>query len=188
MLTSRLLKQNDLIQVADKQFEVFITENEICCEVRSLALEISEDYKGKEVIFIALLNGAFMFASDLMKEITIPVSISFAKLSSYHGGTESSGSVKELIGVGETLKDKHVVIIEDIVDTGNTIDSLLPSILTQSPASVKVCTLLFKPEAFKGINVPDYIGFSIPNAFVVGYGLDYNEYGRNLKAIYQLKK
>lgn len=177
-----------MVQIDDKQFEIFIAENEINGEVKSLARQISTDYNGENILFIALLNGAFMFASDLMKEITIPVSISFAKLSSYHGGTSSSGIVKELIGVSESLKGRHIVIIEDIVDTGNTIDSLMPSILAQEPESVKVCTLLFKPEAFKGIYKPDYVGFAIPNAFVVGYGLDYNELGRNLKAIYQLKK
>jgi hypoxanthine phosphoribosyltransferase len=177
-----------LVQIADKHFEIFITDNEISREVASLARQIEVDHEGKEILFIALLNGAFMFASDLMKEMSLPVSISFAKLSSYNVGTESSGTVKELIGVDQSLAGKHIVIIEDIVDTGNTIDNLLPSILKQGPSSVKVCTLLFKPEAFKGINSPDYIGFSIPNAFVVGYGLDYNELGRNLKAIYQLKK
>lgn len=177
-----------MVQIDDKQFEIFIAENEISGEVASLARQISADFEGKNVLFIALLNGAFMFASDLIKEITIPVSISFAKLSSYHGGTSSSGIVKELIGVNESLEGKHIVIIEDIVDTGNTIDSLMPNLLKQGPESVKVCTLLFKPEAFKGVYKPDYVGFSIPNAFVVGYGLDYNELGRNLKAIYQLKK
>lgn len=177
-----------MVQIDDKQFEIFIADNEIGSEVVSLARQISADYEGKNVLFIALLNGAFMFAADLIKEITIPVSISFAKLSSYHGGTSSSGVVKELIGISESLEGKHIVIIEDIVDTGNTIDSLMPSLLKQGPESVKVCTLLFKPEAFKGVYRPDYVGFSIPNAFVVGYGLDYNELGRNLKAIYQLKK
>lgn len=177
-----------MVQIADKQFEIFITEKEISREVSALAGQIAADYEGKEVLFIALLNGAFMFASDLMKEMPIPVAISFAKLSSYHGGTESSGLVKELIGVNTSLQGKHVVIVEDIVDTGNTIDMLMPSLLKQNPESVKICTLLFKPEAFKGIYSPDYIGFSIPNAFVVGYGLDYNELGRNLKSIYQLKK
>jgi hypoxanthine phosphoribosyltransferase len=177
-----------LVQIDDKQFEIFITENEISNEVRSLAQQISKEYEGKDLLFIALLNGAFMFASDLMKEMKIPVSISFAKLSSYHGGTSSTGIVKELIGLSESLEGKNVVIIEDIVDTGNTIDCLMPSLLKQQPESVKVCALLFKPEAFKGVTKPDYVGFSIPNAFVVGYGLDYNELGRNLNAIYQLKK
>lgn len=177
-----------MVQIADKQFEIFITEKEISREVSALAGQIAADYEGKEVLFIALLNGAFMFASDLMKEMPIPVAISFAKLSSYHGGTESSGLVNELIGVNTSLQGKHIVIVEDIVDTGNTIDMLMPSLLKQNPESVKICTLLFKPEAFKGIYSPDYIGFSIPNAFVVGYGLDYNELGRNLKSIYQLKK
>lgn len=128
-----------------------------------------------------------MFASDLMKQISIPCEISFAKVSSYHG-TESTGKIKELIGLNEELKNKHVILLEDIVDTGNTVDSIFPSILEQQPASLKICTLLYKPEAFVGKNNPDMVGFAIPNKFVVGYGLDYDGLGRNLKAIYQLKK
>jgi hypoxanthine phosphoribosyltransferase len=129
-----------------------------------------------------------MFAADLLKEIQVPAAVSFVKLSSYHGGTESSGKVQELIGLNETLEGKNVVIIEDIVDTGTTMDNLIPIVYEKLPASVKICTLLYKPEAFKGNFLPDYVGFSISNAFVVGYGLDYNGLGRNLKAIYQLKK
>jgi hypoxanthine phosphoribosyltransferase len=177
-----------LVQVSDKQFDVFLSEEEILREVRSLAWRISEDYRDKEVLFIVLLNGAFMFAADLLKEIQVPAAVSFVKLSSYHGGTESSGKVQELIGLNETLEGKNVVIIEDIVDTGTTMDNLIPIVYEKLPASVKICTLLYKPEAFKGNFLPDYVGFSISNAFVVGYGLDYNGLGRNLKAIYQLKK
>ncbi len=175
------------MQVFDKQFESFITAQEINFEVNALAQQISKDYDGKELVFIALLNGAFMFASDLMKAMQIPVAISFAKVSSYAGATVTSGHVKELIGIEDDLSGKHVVIIEDIVDTGKTIDAILPSLVKKNPASIKICTLLFKPEAFEGNTKPDYIGFSIPNNFVVGYGLDYNELGRNLNAIYQLK-
>ena len=176
-----------MVQIADKQFETFIPEKEILHEVAALGKQLSVEYAGKDVVLIALLNGAFMFASDLMKEISIPCSISFVKVSSYHG-TESSGEVKELIGLNEDLQGKHIVLVEDIVDTGTTIDKIMPGILKGNPASVSVCTLLFKPEAFKGSSKPEYIGFSIPNAFVVGYGLDYDGLGRNLRAIYQLKK
>ena len=176
-----------MVTIKDKQFESFISEEEILSEVSALGKHLSEDYDQKEVIFVAMLNGAFMFASDLMKKITSPCKISFVKVSSYEG-ENSTGKVTELIGINEDLKGKHVVLVEDIVDTGMTIESILPTLKQSGAASVKVCTLLFKPEAFKGALKPDYIGFSIPNRFVVGYGLDYDGYGRNLNAIYQLKK
>lgn len=176
-----------MVTIGDKTFEIFLTDNEILREITSLGKQLSADYKEKDIVFIAVLNGAFMFAADLMKNISIPAEISFVKVSSYTGLTNSE-EVKELIGLNTKIEGKHVVLIEDIVDTGNTIDKLLISLEKEKPLSVKVCTLLYKPEAFKGIHKPDYVGFSIPNAFVVGYGLDYNELGRNLKAIYQLKK
>lgn len=176
-----------MVTIGDKTFEIFLTDDEILQETTSLGKQLSADYVGKDLVFIAVLNGAFMFAADLMKNVSIPAEISFVKVSSYTGLTNSE-EVKELIGLNTSIEGKHVVLIEDIVDTGNTIDKLLVSLEKENPLSVKVCTLLYKPEAFKGINKPDYVGFSIPNAFVVGYGLDYNELGRNLKAIYQLKK
>jgi len=176
-----------VVTIGDKIFEIFLTDDEILQETTSLGKQLSADYEEKDIVFIAVLNGAFMFAADLMKNISIPAEISFVKVSSYTGLTNSE-EVKELIGLNTKIEGKHVVLIEDIVDTGNTIDKLLISLEKENPLSVKVCTLLYKPEAFKGIHKPDYVGFSIPNAFVVGYGLDYNELGRNLKAIYQLKK
>lgn len=176
-----------MVTIGDLTFEIFLTDEEILQETASLGKQLSADYAGKDLVFIAVLNGAFMFASDLMKNVSIPAEISFVKVSSYTGLTNSE-EVKELIGLNTNIQGKHVVLIEDIVDTGNTIDKLLVSLEKENPLSVKVCTLLYKPEAFKGINKPDYVGFSIPNAFVVGYGLDYNELGRNLNAIYQLKK
>ncbi len=176
-----------MIQVLDKKFEIFIERDEIQREVVSLANQINADYAGKEVVFIAVLNGSFMFASDLMKSISLVSEISFVKMSSYQG-TESSGRVDELIGLNNNLKGKHVVIVEDIIDSGITIDKIISLLEMESPASVNICSLLYKPEAFRGVNKPQYIGFSIPNAFVVGYGLDYDEKGRNLDAIYQIKK
>jgi hypoxanthine phosphoribosyltransferase len=176
-----------VVTIGDLTFEIFLTDEEILKETTSLGMQLSSDYAGKELVFIAVLNGAFMFASDLLKNVSIPAEISFVKVSSYTGLTNSE-EIKELIGLNTIIQGKHVVLIEDIVDTGNTIDKLLVSLEKENPLSVKVCTLLYKPEAFKGINKPDYVGFSIPNAFVVGYGLDYNELGRNLNAIYQLKK
>jgi hypoxanthine phosphoribosyltransferase len=176
-----------VIQVNDKSFEVFINEAEISKEISSLADKINIEYQGKEVIFIAILNGAFMFASDLIKLITISCEISFVKVSSYNG-TSSKGRVDELIGLNAKIEGKHVIILEDIVDSGITIDKIKTLMITEDPASVKVCTLLYKPMAFLGKKEPDYIGFSIPNKFVVGFGLDYNEKGRNLREIYQLKE
>ena len=175
-----------MIKVLDKTFEVFITKEEIEKEVASLAAELNADYKGEEVIFIAVLNGSFMFASDLMKKVDLVSEMTFIKMSSYHG-TESTGRVDELIGLNNNLKGKHVVIVEDIIDSGITIDKIISLLEMEDPKSVKTCSLLYKPEAFKGQHKPHYIGFSIPNAFVVGYGLDYDEKGRNLDAIYQIR-
>ena len=174
-------------QIHDKVFCPFISKDEIAHKVKNLSFEIQKDYLGEEILFIAILNGAFMFASDLLKEIPGNIQISFVKVSSYIGA-QSSGRVDELIGLNTELKGKHVVILEDIVDTGITIDKVISLLKSQNPASVEVCTLLFKPEAFLGKQVPKYIGFEIPNKFVVGYGLDYDELGRNLNEIYQLKE
>lgn len=175
-----------MINVLDKSFIEFIRKEEIENEIASLADQINKDFAGKEVVFIAVLNGAFMFASDLMKKITLPCEISFVKMSSYQG-VHSTGKVEELIGLNTDVTNKHLILIEDIVDTGITIDRIIKLINHHDPASVKICTLLYKPNAFTGTHKPDYVGFSIPNAFVVGYGLDYNEKGRNLDAIYQIK-
>lgn len=176
-----------MIHLNDKTFEVFIREDEISKEISCLAETINKEYQDKEIVFIAILNGAFMFASDLIKSITNPCEISFVKVSSY-SGTTSKGRVDELIGLNMDLENKHVIILEDIVDTGITIDKIITLMSAESPASVKVCTLLYKPSAFLGKKEPDFVGFSIPNKFVVGYGLDYNEKGRNLREIYQLKE
>ncbi len=176
-----------MIQVLDKTFEVFIKSEEIQREVLSLATEINQDLRDEDVVFIAVLNGSFMFAADLMKSVSLPSEISFVKMSSYHG-TESSGRVDELIGLNNDVKGKTVVIVEDIIDSGITMEKMISLIEMEEPKQLKICTLLYKPEAFKGTRPPDYVGFSIPNAFVVGYGLDYNEKGRNLDAIYQIKE
>jgi hypoxanthine phosphoribosyltransferase len=177
-----------VIQINDKSFEVFIRENELQEKIKTLAARINDEYQGKEVIFIAILNGAFMFAADLLKSITLPCEISFVKVSSYHGGMSTTGRVDELIGLNASIENKEVIILEDIVDTGITIDKIITLLKAESPASVKVCTLLYKPDAFKGKKAPELVGMSIPNKFVVGYGLDYDEKGRNLREIYQLKE
>ncbi len=176
-----------MIQVLDKSFEVFITKDEIQQEISSLAAKINADYQGRDLVFLSVLNGAFMFTSDLMKNISIDCEVSFVKMSSY-SGVESRGQVDELIGLGDNLFGRDIIIVEDIVDTGVTIDKIISLLEPEGVASVKVCTLLYKPDAFKGTKRPDYVGFSIPNAFVVGYGLDYNEKGRNLDTIYQIRE
>lgn len=175
-----------MVKLADKHFELFISAEEIQNEIVSIAERLNADYAGKEVVFIAVLNGSFMFAADLLKHIKLDCQISFVKMSSYKG-VRSSGTVEELIGLSTDLNNKEVVLIEDIVDTGLTIDKIIGLVNEQTPASVKICTLLYKPTAFKGVNTPHFVGFSIPDAFVVGYGLDYLELGRNLDAIYQIK-
>jgi hypoxanthine phosphoribosyltransferase len=176
-----------VIQINDKSFDVFIDKDEIQSKVDSLAGAINAEYEGKDVLFIAVLNGSFMFASDLMKRISLDCAISFVKVSSYVG-TSSMGRVDELIGLNAEVSNKHLIIIEDIVDTGITIDKIVSLLSKAKPLSIKTCTLLYKPDAFKGKEKPHYIGFAIPNKFVVGYGLDYNEKGRNIEEIYQLKE
>lgn len=176
-----------MIQVLDKQFKDFITADQIQTRISELAAVINSDYKGQKVSFVIVLNGAFMFASDLIKKITVDCELFFVKLKSYEG-MKSAGSAKEIIGLTTSMAGKNVLLIEDIVDTGITMDQLYAQMETQDCQTVKAISLLFKPTAFKGKNKPDYIGFSIENKFVVGYGLDYDEYGRNLDAIYQLNE
>ena len=174
------------IQIHDKTFIPYLSQTDIQEAVDNLAQRINTDYQGKDLIFLSVLNGAFMFTSDLMKGITLPCEISFMKVSSY-AGTESTGRVDELIGLTSTVKDRHVIIIEDIVDTGITIDKVIKLLEMEQPASIEVCSTLFKKEAYRGQHPPTYFGFEIPNKFVVGYGLDYDQHGRNLPAIYQVK-
>lgn len=176
-----------MIQVLDKSFDVFISKGEIERKISSLADKINANYNGKEVVFVAVLNGAFMFASDLLKKIDLECEITFVKMSSYQG-TQTSGVVEELIGLTTNIEGKELIVIEDIVDTGYTIDKIISLLDGKHPASVSICTLLYKPDAFKGKMEPEYIGFSIPNAFVVGYGLDYDQKGRNLEEIYQIRE
>lgn len=174
------------MNILDKSFENYITRDEIQSQVKRVAEELNQDLQEQDVVFLAVLNGSFMFASDLMKNIRLESEISFIKLGSY-SGTKSTGVVDEFIGLTIDLANKTVVIVEDIVDTGKTLEKIMKMLEDSRAKSIKLCTLLFKPDAFKGDFHPDYIGFSIPNAFVVGYGLDYNEKGRNLDAIYQIK-
>ena len=181
------LKEKTSVQLKDKYFEEYINSKDVQQLVASVASRINEDYKGKHVVFLGVLNGAFMFAADLLKSIDLSCEISFVKMSSYKG-TSSTGEVHELIGLVTDLTNKHVVIVEDIVDTGLTLNKLFAMVRHDKPASVEIATLLFKPSAFKGTEIPKYIGREIPNKFVVGYGLDYDGLGRNSDAILKLKE
>ncbi len=174
-----------IIHVNDKKFKPYLSAAKISKRIKELAKAINTDYEGKRPIFIAILNGSFMFASDLFKEINIEAEICFIKLASYKG-TRSTGNVITSIGLDEPLKDRHVVIIEDIVDTGNTLSVFLPQLHNQQPASLKICALLHKPEALEHKLVIDYLGFNVPVIFLLGFGLDYDGLGRNLSEIYQL--
>ena len=174
-----------IIQVLDKKFQPYIKAQQIKEQVDKLAKQINADYQGKTPLFIAILNGSFMFAADLFKELTIDAEICFIKLASYKG-TKSTGNVVTSIGLDENLKDRHVIIVEDIVDTGKTLFEFLPQLQNQQPASLKIAALLHKPEALAFPLTIDYLGFTVPNKFLLGYGLDYDGRGRNLKEIYQL--
>ncbi len=174
-----------IVKVHDKSFETFISEETIQQRVKELAGMINKDYAGERPLFIAILNGSFMFAADLFKHLTIEADICFIKLASYKG-MKSSGKVVTSIGLEEDLFGKQVIIVEDIVDTGKTLHNFLPKLMHQQPKSLKIVALLHKPEAIEYPLELSYVGFEIPNKFVVGYGLDYDGLGRNFKEIYQL--
>ncbi|MBN1197794.1 MAG: hypoxanthine phosphoribosyltransferase [Bacteroidales bacterium] len=173
-------------EVKDKVFRRFISRNQIDQVVQGIADQINSDYQGKNPLFLGVLNGAFIFAADLIRAVMIPCQISFVKYASYVG-TTSTTEVKELIGLNEELNGRHVIVVEDIVDSGITMDHLLKELKNYTPASVKLACLFLKPEAFVKSFRIDYLGMEIPNAFVVGYGLDYDGYGRNLTEIFKLE-
>ncbi|MEN9953087.1 MAG: hypothetical protein RLZZ520_1355 [Bacteroidota bacterium] len=172
-------------QILDKSFKPYLTQTVIGEAIERIANQINQDYSDKNPLFIAILNGSFIFASDLFKKINIPAEISFIKLASYQG-TKSTGNVITAIGLETDLYDRNVIVLEDIIDTGKTLSAFLPQLEHQQPKSLKVCTLLHKKEATQYPVTIDYLGFEIPNLFVVGYGLDYNGYGRNLDQIMQI--
>lgn len=174
-----------LIKVHDRWFTVYLSEEILQAKVAELAHQINRDYEGKKPLFIAILNGAFMFAADLFKHLTIDAEICFIKLVSYKG-MRSSGHVTTSIGLDQDLFNRDVIIVEDIVDTGKTLGLFLPKLQHQQPASLKIAALLHKPDATRHPLDLAYTGFTIPNKFVVGYGLDYDGLGRNLKEIYQV--
>ncbi len=179
-------KLKKVITIKDKQFDLFIEQEVIEQEIKRVAKQINADLKDKDPIFLAVLNGAFMFAGELMKEVSIPSEITFVRLASYKGDS-STEHVQEVLGLNESIENRVVVIVEDIVDSGNTMTSLMKELKRYNPSDVKIATLLFKPAALvKKVSI-DYVALEIPNDFIVGYGLDYDGYGRNLKDIYKVR-
>lgn len=174
-----------IVKVKDKTFRTFIPEAEILQHVKAVADKLNEDMKDKNPLFLAVLNGSFMFAADLMRMITIPCEISFVKLASYQG-TTSTGKIKEVIGINEELRGRTVVIVEDIVDTGFTMKRMLEQLGTRNPESLHICTMLVKPGKLQVPLDIEYAAMEIPNDFIVGYGLDYDQQGRNLRDIYTI--
>ena len=175
------------IKLLDKEFELFLPESLIQQKISELGKQISQDYQGKELMLVAILNGAFLFAADLIRNLDIPTSIQFMQVASYGNEMQSQGKTHLILDLGNSARDKHVLLLEDIVDSGLTSQFLFHHLKQHQPASLKLATLLFKPEAFQAEVKPDYMGLEIPSAFVVGYGMDYAQQGRGLRDIYQLK-
>jgi hypoxanthine phosphoribosyltransferase len=175
----------ETIKLQDKEFRLSITPSQIQDAVGKIADKINHDLKGENPIFISILNGSFMFTSDLLKKIKIECQVSFLKLSSYHG-TSSTGKVSELIGLNDDISGRTVVIVEDIVDTGTTLECIIDQFKMHNPKQIRIATLLLKPGTFNGTTKLDYVGIEIPNDFIVGYGLDYNNQGRNFEGIYKI--
>lgn len=173
------------VQVDGKDFEIFLENETIAKKTRLIGIQLNVDYEKRCPIFIGVLNGSFLFMADLLKEIHIACEVGFIRVSSYQGAS-STETIKEVFGLPANLKGKDVIIVEDIVDTGFTLNYIIEQVRAQEPASIQVCSLLFKPAALKH-PIPElsYVGFEIPNEFVVGYGLDYNDLGRNLTDIYR---
>ena len=174
-----------IVKIKDKTFKTSIPEAEILQHIKAVAARINKDMEGKNPLFLAVLNGSFMFAADLMKEITIPCEISFVKLASYQG-VLSTGKVREVIGLNEDINGRTVVIVEDIIDTGRTMHQMLDSLQTRNPEAIHLCALFVKPDKIEEPLDIEYAAFTIPNDFIVGYGLDYDQQGRNLREIYTL--
>jgi hypoxanthine phosphoribosyltransferase len=175
------------IRIHDKEFVPSIPSEEILEQVRRVANEINRDYEGQQPLFLVVLNGSFIFAADLMREITLPADVSFVKLASYQG-TSSSGTVREVIGLNTDITGRPIIIVEDIVESGLTMAHMIATLKKQNPKSIDICTLLLKPEKLEVKLDIKYVAMEIPNDFIVGYGLDYNELGRNLKDIYTIKE
>lgn len=177
---------NEIVTIKDKQFEKFIEFGQIQAAINRIAGKMNHDLRDKKPVFIAVLNGAFMFAGELMKEVTVPCEITFVRLASYQG-TTTTNKVQEVLGLNENIENRTVVIVEDIVDSGNTMAALKKELNKLKPKEIRIATLLLKPDALKQEIQLDYVALEIPNDFIVGYGLDYDGYGRNLKDIYKIK-
>lgn len=172
------------ISLHNKEFAPYLTENQLGAAVRDLAAQLNRDYADKTPLFVAVLNGSFMFAADLMKEVTVDCEIAFIRVASYQG-TNSTGEVKEILGLQEDVEGRHVVVVEDIVDTGHTMKALLEQLQAKQPASLEVASFLIKPDCLQHPLAIKYQGLAIPNEFVVGYGLDYDGLGRNYRDLYR---
>lgn len=175
------------IKLHDKYFEPYLDQKEIEASIKQMADKMNSDLAGKNPIFLGILNGSFMFAAELFKNLNIDCSISFLKLASYQG-TSSSGNIKQLIGLNENISGKTVVILEDIIDTGITMENIIKQLKGFDPEKILISTLLYKPNAYNNCYPIDYYCFDIPNDFIVGYGLDYDGFGRNLKHIYKISE
>ena len=176
-----------MLKILDKQFKPYISSSEIDKRINALSKAINESFEGKNPIFIIILNGAFIFAADLLRKVKIDSESSFIKVKSYEG-LSTSGKVTELIGLNSDIKDRNIVLVDDIIDTGITMSNLINNFKNQGPKSISTCTLLFKKDAFKGDFKIDFKGFEIDDKFVIGYGLDYEEKGRFLEDIYVLSE
>ncbi|MBK8490097.1 MAG: hypoxanthine phosphoribosyltransferase [Saprospirales bacterium] len=175
------------ISVHDHRFELYLSEQQIQARVAEMGRQISLDYAGKRPVFLAILNGAFMFAADLVRSCDLDCELAFIKISSYRG-LASTGKIETVLGLNVPVENRDLIIVEDIIDSGNTMRALLPDLQKLGPASVALAALLLKPECLQyPINI-EYLGFQIPDRFVVGYGLDYDGLGRNLPSIYQLRQ
>lgn len=179
------MSNRQTIQVKDKNFAISIPEAEILQRVKAVAARINKDYKGQKPIFLAVLNGSFIFAADLLREVDLPCEISFVKLASYEG-TQTTGAIRELIGLNVDITGRPVIVVEDIVDTGVTMVHMLETLKKHNPSSIDVCTLLLKPGKLQAQLDIRYCCLEIPNDFIVGYGLDYDGFGRNTRDIYTL--
>lgn len=175
------------VQVHDKQFSPYLSPEKISQRVKELGAGLSKDYAGRDPLLVSILNGSFLFTADLMRAMSLDAEVQFVRVSSYGNNMESSGKMKQLIGLDQEIEGRDILIIEDIVDTGNTLSWMREHFAGRNPASVKCVSLLFKKECFVTGSAPEYFGFEIPNKFVVGYGLDYAQKGRFLDGIYQLK-
>lgn len=173
------------IQIKDKSFETYLSKEQLQQRIQELGAQITADFEGEELVLVGVLNGSFLFLADLVRAIPLPMTCEFIKISSY-SGMQSTGKVTEVIGIPHTITGKNVVVVEDIVDTGRSMAYLLEQLATFNPKHVAIATLLFKKEAFSFNYSLDYVGFEIPNKFVVGFGLDYDGAGRNYPEIYQL--